>query len=371
MRFPDFAATEQLILRAVKLGINFFDTAYIYRNSEETLGRIIEKHGLRDKINLATKLPLLYCKKESDFEKYFARQLERLRTEYIDYYFMHMLVDATQWERLCGLGILDFLAEKKAAGQIRRVGFSFHGSQNAFIELLDVYDWDFCMIQYNYRDEHYQAGAAGLRAAAEKGLPVIIMEPLLGGQLAVNLPKKAVELFAKAGGTGPALTPADWAFKWLWDQPKVTCVLSGMQSMPVLEANAANAAASPAGCLSDEQKGVFDRVAEVFRETEKVRCTGCNYCMPCPRGVNIPACFSAWNINYAIGRITGLKRYAMSNGITGGQFGGASRCNGCKKCEKHCPQGIKVAETLKVVRRKMEPFWMRWLMKAARRFTGA
>ena len=200
MRFPrnltqiDVNRTEQLIVKAVQEGVNYFDAAYMYGGSEDTLGAILAKNNLRDKVFIATKLPFAKCKTRHDFDTLFDTQLQRLHTDYIDYYLMHNLGDVHTWQTLCELGIEKWIEEKKEAGQIKNIGFSFHGIHDEFLKLLEVYDWDFCQIQYNYLNTNYQAGVAGLKKAADKGLPVIIMEPLLGGKLATGLPAKAVEM---------------------------------------------------------------------------------------------------------------------------------------------------------------------------------
>ncbi|MCL2034560.1 MAG: aldo/keto reductase, partial [Oscillospiraceae bacterium] len=242
MRFPrgaiqiDYKKSEKLVLDAIDAGVNYFDTAYIYMGSEEILGQIFKNNpGTREKIFLATKLPLRMCKSYDDFDKLFNIQLKRLNTDYIDYYFMHNLSSRKKWDELCRLGIEDWIAGKKAEGKIKLAGFSFHGSQSEFFALLDAYDWDFCQIQYNYANIHYQAGAAGLKAAADKGIPVIIMEPLLGGKLATGLPKHAAKLFSDVDASK---TPAAWALNWLWDQPEATVVLSGMNTPEQLKENA-------------------------------------------------------------------------------------------------------------------------------------
>ncbi|MCL2142500.1 MAG: aldo/keto reductase, partial [Methanimicrococcus sp.] len=240
MRFPknltqiDINRTEQLIVKAVEEGINYFDTAYSYAGSEDVLGPIIEKNNLRDKIFLATKLPFMKCETYEDFESFFQIQLKRLHTNYIDYYLIHSLMDVDLWEKLCEMGIEKWIQEKKESGQIKNIGFSFHGIHDEFMKLLDVYDWDFCQIQYNYIDINYQAGAVGLKKAHSKGLSVIIMEPLLGGKLATGLPKTVVNTFNAANSS---LTPTAWALRWLWNQKEVTVVLSGMNEMSQLEEN--------------------------------------------------------------------------------------------------------------------------------------
>jgi predicted aldo/keto reductase-like oxidoreductase len=240
MRFPrsgatvNRAETERLILTAIEQGINYFDTAYVYGNSEEILGDILARNGVRDRVFLATKLPFMKCKRYEDFDRIFDEQLARLKTDHIDYYLIHNLSDPELWRNLMEMGVERWIGEKKAVGQIENIGYSFHGAEDGFLEILDAYDWDFCQIQYNYMNENYQAGRVGLRRAHEKGLAVIVMEPLLGGKLANGLPKKAEELFAQAPG---GHSPATWALRWLWDQPEVTVVLSGMSSAAQLEEN--------------------------------------------------------------------------------------------------------------------------------------
>ena len=365
MRFPrEFEKTEAMLLEAVKQGVNFFDTAYLYPGSEETLGKILAKHDLREKVFIATKLPLFLCKKASDFDHYFEKQLERLKTDYIDYYLMHMLADDKRWKTLRDLGIEAWIEKKKSEGKIKRAGFSFHGTQPDFMTLLDVYDWEFCLIQYNYSDENYQAGVKGLRKAAEKGLPVFIMEPLLGGKLASGLPGQAAEVFKNAD---PETSPAGWALKWLWNQPEVTVVFSGMSRMPELEDNLSAAENAFAGMFSDREKEAFEKVRAIFSKSNKINCTGCNYCMPCPQEVNIPGCFSAYNTMATMGRWTATREYFMSVGALSAKQHFASRCNRCGKCEKVCPQQIEIGNALKEVAGKLEFFWYKPVFSLARK----
>ncbi|MDR2618890.1 MAG: aldo/keto reductase, partial [Treponema sp.] len=238
MRFPrkgaviDMEKTERLVMEAVNRGVNYFDTAYIYGGSEEALGAVLDKNKARDAVYIATKLPLVLSRSASDFDKFFNKSLERLRTDRVDYYLLHMLTDRRQWERFRAMGIEDWLAAKKKEGRIRQAGFSFHGSQEEFLKLLDVYDWDFCQIQYNYAQENYQAGKTGLLRAAAKGLPVIIMEPLLGGKLASALPREAEEVFRASGKKA-----AEWALRWVWNHKEATVLLSGMNDPAQLEEN--------------------------------------------------------------------------------------------------------------------------------------
>ena len=365
MRFPrDINKTEKLIVSAIEAGVNYFDTAYVYGGSETTLGGILQKNNLRGKIYLATKLPFQKCKKYDDFDKLFLEQLERLKTTFIDYYLIHNLSDIGAWESLCEMGIEKWIAEKKAGGQIRQIGFSFHGSRDSFVKLLDMYDWDFCQIQYNYMDENYQAGKAGLQKAHEKGLPVIIMEPLLGGKLATGLPAKAAKLFAETGDSG---TAASWALRWLWNQPEVTVVLSGMNGADQLEDNLKTAGSAKAGMLPEKEMAVFTPVIKAIREAYKVPCTGCNYCMPCPQGVNIPDCFSAYNASFAMGFISGITLYITSTGVNNpDKDRSGKKCVKCGACEQKCPQKIEIAKSLTTVTKRMEPFWfgfLLWIMR--------
>jgi len=367
MRFPryltriDFNKSEQLIVQAVRQGINYFDTAYNYGGSEVTLGQILTKNRLRDNIFLATKLPHGRCKSYDDFELLLRTQLERLQTDYIDYYLIHNLGDVHSWQRLCELGIERWIAAKKDTGQISNLGFSFHGSHEEFLKLLDVYDWDFCQIQYNYLNINYQAGAAGLKKAAAKGIPVIIMEPLLGGKLATGLPKKAVHHFNRVNH---ALTPAAWALRWLWNQPEVTVVLSGMNDMQQLEDNIATASTSVSNMLTPAENEAYNTVMDIMEATYKIPCTGCNYCMPCPHNVNIPACFTAYNMTAATGFVSGMTLYVTSTSLFKPQQNyAASRCAACGVCETKCPQQIPIIQSLKKVRKKMEPFWVNAALK--------
>ncbi|MCL2376737.1 MAG: aldo/keto reductase [Defluviitaleaceae bacterium] len=363
MRFPrDKAETERMILAAIEGGINFFDTAYIYPNSEKMLGEILAKHDKRKDVHVATKLPLMMCKSAADFDKFFNESLRRLQTDYVDYYFMHSMSGLAQWEAFQEMGIEKWLEEKKASGQIRRIGFSYHGTCDDFIKILDTYPWEFCMIQYNYYDENYQAGRKGLLAAEEKGMAVIIMEPLLGGTLATGLPKDAVEIFAKAN---PNLTPAEWAFRWLWSQSGVTTVLSGMSSTQMIEANIRSA--NNFQPLADSEQAVYDSVVTTLKKAYKINCTSCNYCLPCPKGINIPACFSAYNASYAHGYIKGMTLYATGTAIITKQPNSPHNCNNCGKCEKVCPQYIPIRKHLKKVGKRMEPLPVRAVMAVVRR----
>ena len=344
----DIAKTEKEILEAFHGGVNYFDTAYIYPGSEAALGEILARNGIREQVNIATKLPHYLLKKPEDLDRYFSEELRRLKTDHVDYYLMHMLTDTKTWQRLEGLGIVQWLAEKKASGQIRQVGFSYHGNSDMFCNLLDVYDWDFCQIQYNYLDENSQAGATGLHRAAEKGLPVIIMEPLRGGRLTNTLPASAKKIIAHT-----SLTPAQFAFRWLWDQKEVSCVLSGMNSLDMIKENLATAQVTNPGSLTPEDRGVYTKVVAAINENMKVGCTGCRYCMPCPKGVDIPGTFAAYNRMASDGYWKALTEYFMITGVRK-DYTGPGNCIGCGKCEQHCPQHLPIRQELKNAQKALE-----------------
>lgn len=346
----DLAKTEQEILAAYKAGVNYYDTAYIYPGSEAALGEILERNSIRDKVYIATKLPHYLIKTRDSMEKYLTEELKRLRTDHIDYYLMHMLTDIQTWERLKSLGILEWLEEKKAAGVLRQVGFSYHGNTDMFCRLVDAYDWDFCQIQYNYMDEHSQAGRRGLHYANSKGLPVVIMEPLRGGKLVNLLPEEAKKIMQ---GHDRKFSPAQWAFRWLWNQQEVTCVLSGMNSLEMVQENTKAASEAKAGDFRPEDDAMLRRVVDAINSKMKIGCTGCGYCMPCPKHVDIPGTFSAYNHRYTENKRAGLIEYFMCTAVRK-ESTAASNCIGCGKCEAHCPQHLPIRATLKEAVADME-----------------
>lgn len=359
----DLEKTEKEILEAIQSGVNYFDTAYVYGGSEAALGEILERNHCRDKVNIATKLPHYLIKSVEGAEKLFQEELRRLRTDHVEYYLMHMLSDIATWNHLVRLGIKDWIQEKLESGQIRNIGFSFHGSTPMFKQLVDAYDWDFCQIQYNYIDEFSQAGVEGLHYAYEKGIPVIIMEPLRGGRLVDLLPKSAKEIFAN---DPKGRTPAEMAFKWLYDQPEVICVLSGMNDMDMVRQNVKTASEAFAGCLTEDDRKLIRCVKDEINRTVKVGCTGCGYCMPCPKGVDIPGTFRCYNAIYSEGKKSAKKDYrffAMKKHPTG-----ASECIRCGKCETHCPQKIPIREELKHAAAELEGFQYKAVKLGAKLF---
>jgi len=335
---------------ALDNGVNYFDTAYTYAGSEECLGKFIEAYDCRDKIKIATKLPQYYIKKTEDFDRYFDEELTRLRTDHVDYYLLHMLNDPASFDRLKALGIEEWISEKKKKGQIINIGFSFHGNTVKFKQLIDAYDWEFAQVQFNYVDEHSQAGIEGIRYANARDIPIIIMEPLRGGRLVNNLPKKAVAEFE---AMSPKRSPAEWGLRWIWNHPEVNVVLSGMNDVSQVEENIKIASDAAPDSLSAEELAMYGRVLEAFNEGIRVGCTGCGYCQPCPQGVDIPGCFSAYNHSYTDSYFIGLKEYLMCTVLRGNKTC-ASKCIECGACERHCPQGIEIRKELKNVKRRME-----------------
>lgn len=350
MRFSkDEKEVERQIIYAIENGVNYFDTAYAYPNSEVILGRVLSK-GYRDKVKIATKLPPFMVKKYEDLDKIFYEELRRLQTDRIDYYFMHMLTDVKIWSRLVELGIVEWIEEKKQKGEIINIGFSYHGGREEFKKLVDSYDWEFCMIQYNYLDENNQAGKSGLEYAASKGLPVMVMEPLRGGKLVTSLPKEVYKIWDNAY---IKRSPAEWAFRWIWNHPEVTVVLSGMNSQEMVEENIRVAGSSESNTFSESDFKLFEDVRTILDEKIKVPCTGCNYCMPCPFGVDIPTGFSTYNDREIEGKFAAIGKYIMQTSLKS-EASNASLCTQCGACEVHCPQKIAIRAELKNVTNKME-----------------
>jgi len=346
----DQEKADREMLAALDRGVNYFDTAYIYPGSEVCLGNFIQKYECRDRLYIATKLPHYRVQRLEDADRFLQEELARLQTDHIDYYLLHMLNDVNSWERLRALGMPDWIAEKKRSGALRNIGFSFHGGTAQFKALVDAFPWEFCQIQFNYMDEHSQAGIEGLRYAHEKGLPVIIMEPLRGGRLVNGLPREAQHLFDMAE---PRRSPADWALRWIWNHPEATVVLSGMNDIAQVEENCRIASESLPGHLTPEELQLYGRVLEALRRSTKVGCTGCGYCQPCPKGVDIPTCFAIYNGSYVDGYINGLREYMMCTTLRKVRSN-AGLCVKCGKCEQHCPQHIAIREELDHVKKRLE-----------------
>jgi hypothetical protein len=339
---------------AIDNGVNYVDTAWPYHmgQSEPVLGRALAD-GYRGKVKLATKLPSWLIENREDMDKYLNAQLEKLKTDHIDYYLIHALV-GDLWDEVGKLGVADFLDKAKADGRIKNAGFSFHGDGKDFGRIVDAYDWDFCQIQYNFLDEKNQAGTAGLKYAASKGLGVIIMEPLRGGNLTRTVPPAVKEIWDKAP---VKRTAAEWALRWIWNHPEVTVVLSGMNDETHIRENLRVAGQAYPNSLTEAELQLVKRVEKKYRELMKVGCTGCRYCMPCPSGVNIPLCFEEYNNLYLVDNPDGEKfMYAarLGGAVALGKSEFASLCVQCRECVDKCPQHIDIPVILESVVKELE-----------------
>ena len=348
----DIDKAEKEIMQAVDSGVNYFDTAYIYGGSEEAVGEIFERNHIREKIKIATKLPQYMVSNGAALDRYFNEQLQRLRTSYVDYYLMHHLTDVAMWEKLKNVGVIEWIESKKKSGEIKNIGFSYHGNTDGFLKILNDYDWDMCQIQYNYFDEVSQAGKKGLQEAAKKGIPVVIMEPFRGGKLVSMLPEEAKKVMYRSGRNW---SPAEWSFRWLYDQPEVTVVLSGMNSVDMVKENCRTASNSVVHQFTERDFNTISEVIKIIREKERIGCTGCRYCMPCPKGVDIPGTLACYNTMYKDSKREGRFQYAQTVGLTK-EPAFASQCIECGKCEQHCPQNLPIREKLKEADRELRPF---------------
>jgi hypothetical protein len=348
----DEARAIRQIRHAIDGGINYLDTAPVYHlgKSEQVLGRALGD-GYREKVRIATKLPHWSVYERADMDRILNAQLKTLQTDHIDYYLLHSLGRGS-FEKLRGLGVLGFLDAAKRDGRIRNAGFSFHDSLPAFREIVDAYDWQFCQIQYNYLDEHNQAGTEGLRCAAEKGLAVIVMEPLRGGNLAGRIPPSIQKIWDEAP---VRRSPAEWGLRWVWDHPEVTVALLGMNDEAHIEENLRVADSALPDSLSSDEHALIGRVREEYRRLMKVGCTGCGYCMPCPSGVDIPGCFASYNAHAIFPHDRTAKfQYIGRHGGLIGDRSHAGLCRQCGKCAKACPQHLPIPSLMKEVSKEME-----------------
>lgn len=338
----------RLVRYAIDHGVNYIDSAYSYHSgmNEVFLGKAL-KDGYREKVHLATKLSCKRVNCKEDMDRFLNEQLEKLRTDCIDFYLLHA-VKQSYWEKMKKFGVIDFLERARAAGKIKYTGFSFHDEPDVFKEVVDAYPWDLCQIQFNYLDENFQAGIEGLKYAAEKGLAVVIMEPLRGGNLASKVPEEAKKVWDIAE---VKRTPAEWAFRYLWDYPEVSVVLSGMSEMEHLKENLRIAEQGQPNSLSAEEKSLISEVSEIYRSRIKVNCTNCKYCMPCPSGVNIPRNLSYLNDVFMLNDVENAK---FQYGVLLLPEEKAGNCIECGECEEVCPQNIKIRKMLKEVREKFE-----------------
>ena len=367
MRYPtkngsiDYKRTEKQVMTAIEKGVNYFDTAYLYPGSEKTLGKILKNNDCREKVKIADKMPVLTAKNREKIDEIFEKQLNRLQTNYIDYYMIHNLIKFEDWETLKKNGILNFLDEEKKNGRIINIGFSFHGNLHNFKKIIDDYDWEFTLIQYNYIDENYQAGTEGLEYAASKDIGVMIMEPLRGGMLVDKLPKNARRYMKDFN---IKKSPGEWALRWVWNNPDVNVVLSGMNEEEHIEENIKAASSTLPNSLKHDEKEMLEKVKEEFKSKIKVECTNCAYCMPCPHNVDIPTCFSSYNDKSVFG---GFRPIAMYVNATEDKSA-AYKCRECGVCEKKCPQDIAIMDQLKNVSKSMDHFYFRFLGKVVKFF---
>ena len=335
-----------MIHHAVEQGVNYFDTAYPYHGgqSETFLGKALA--GYRDRVMIATKSPIWLVQTPADFDRFLDEQLGKLGTSYVDFYLLHSL-GRQSWVRMKELGALPFLDEVLRDGRARYAGFSFHDEVKVFKEIVDGYDWAMCQIQYNYFDEHYQAGKEGLQYAAAKGLGVVIMEPLRGGKLTGAIPPEVQALWDSAA---EKRTPAEWALRWVWNHPEVSTALSGVSAMAQVKENIRIADKGALNSLTRAELELIDRVTGTYRSMVKVDCTGCAYCVPCPNGVDIPLNFSLYNDTFMF-KDSEIAYMIYAHFTAPEQR--ASNCAECGECEEHCPQHLEIREELKKVHARL------------------
>jgi predicted aldo/keto reductase-like oxidoreductase len=357
---------EKQIMYALDRGVNYFDTAVPYHNgkSEPFLGKVFLKNKCRDNVKIATKLPHWSAHSKKDMDKILDAQLSKLKTDRIDYYLIHALVGEL-WEKAKRNGVIEFLDEALKTGKIINAGFSFHGLAEDFNEIVDDYDWTFCQIQYYFLDTQNQAGTAGLQYAASKDMAVMIMEPLRGGNLAKTPPPSVQNIWAKAVHKK---TPVEWSLGWIWNHPEVTVVLSGMNNDDHITENLTLAEKALPNSFSEKEVRLVEEAAAEFRKVMRVGCTGCQYCMPCPGGVNIPSCFEWYNSRHAFKDKAAKLMYVVQNGgVATDKPTLASLCMQCGECLEKCPQHLPIPDLLDEVQKDMEGFMTKPLIWLARR----
>jgi len=328
----------RMIRRSIDAGVNYVDTAYPYHggNSELVVGRAL-KDGYREKVKLATKLPSWFIQKPEDFDRYLDEQLTRLDTDHIDFYLFHAMNKNT-WPKIRDLDALKWAEGAQSDGRIHYLGFSFHDTLAVFKEIVDAYDrWTFCQIQYNFMDIEYQAGTEGLKYAHDKGLAVVVMEPLRGGNLTKEPPDSVMDLW---GTAEKKRTPAEWALQWVWDHEEVPMALSGMTTMQHVEENLVYADQSEQNTFGPEEIELVEKVREEYIKRSPIPCTACRYCMPCPNGVNIPQVLSLYNFGYMYDDHR-QSRYLYRT-LPPEQQG--DKCIECNECEELCPQDFPISE---------------------------
>ena len=344
----DIRKATKMVHEAIDQGVNYVDTAYPYHTNDFSKGGASEpflakalKNGYRDRVHIATKLPSWLIHSRGDMDRYLEEQFQRLDTGYIDFYLLHAL-NGKVWERLVRNGVFEFLDNAVKAGKIGYTGFSFHDDLTLFKEVVDAYDWTLCQIQYNYFDEFFQAGREGLEYATERDLAVVIMEPLRGGSLVNALPVEARQVLQEAV---PGRTPVEWALRWIWNQPGVSTVLSGMSDPGQVKENLALAINASDTAWTAHEEQAIQKAKQIIGKGQRVNCTTCGYCMPCPEGVNIPRNLSLSNDHHVFKDRNAGYRYRMV--LTEAEK--ASNCMQCGECEEKCPQLIPIQEELKHV----------------------
>ncbi|HEX3026560.1 MAG TPA: aldo/keto reductase [Clostridia bacterium] len=332
----------RMLRHAIDNGVNYIDTAYPYHQgkSENLVAKAL-KDGYREKVLLATKLPVWLVKEYSDFDKYLNEQLKKLETGQIDFYLLHSL-SKKEWKKMIDLDVFKALENYKKSGKVKYIGFSFHDDFETFREIIDAYDWDFCQIQYNYMDEHEQAGTEGLRYAASKNIGVVVMEPIRGGHLSANPPDQVKEIWNSAP---VKRSPAEWALRWVWNHPEVSVVLSGMSNIEQVEENIRVASAAEPESMTSEELTIVGKVRDTYRGLTKISCTGCRYCMPCPFGVSIPGNFNIYNDAFVYNILESKRKEYQ--GRESSKL--AANCHDCGKCEEACPQHLPIRKLLKDV----------------------
>ncbi|MBN2405149.1 MAG: aldo/keto reductase [Coriobacteriia bacterium] len=363
MRFPTRMGAANLIdkdaaLRQLKLaiegGVNYLDTAYPYHMgaSETFLGEYVLSTELRSKVNIATKLPCMTIRKKEAIRPTFQKQLQKLQVDMIDYYLLHSLNGQT-WDLMVSLGIMEFMDSIRASGQVRKMGFSFHGMKDDFIRITDAYDWDFAQVQFNILDEQFQAGIEGIRHAHAKGMGVIVMEPLRGGSIVGKIPHEVQKIYKTAE---VKREPVDWALRWILNHPEVTMVLSGMNQDEHIRQNIDIVSDALPGGMTEQEERIIADVRGAYDDLLQVGCTGCAYCMPCPAGIDIPAAFKNLNDAHMFSKSSARIYHAAYMGIktADGEPHWTSSCIDCGKCEAKCPQSIPVRTVFKQVQRELE-----------------
>lgn len=372
MRFPtirgkiDVETSVAQLRLAIDNGVNYLDTAYPYHfgQSESFLGEHVLKDGYREKVYIATKLPSYLVRKEEDLDKFINKQLEKLKVDYIDYYLLHTL-NKKSWENLLDFGILEWMDKIKETGKVRYMGFSFHEEHSYFNRIVDAYDWDFCQVQYNLLDEYYQAGIEGIEYAASKGLGIIVMEPLRGGMLVDKIPDSVQKIYDTAD---VKRTPVDWALSFIYNNPNVHVILSGMNKNEHIKENIEIASTTHPNTLTEKELKILDDVKDEYQNLLEIGCTGCRYCLPCPAKIDIPDAFKATNNVKMFGKWQGRMFYLnqIAFGLEKPRY--TSNCIECGKCEEHCPQNLEIRKDFKKVEKYVETPFVKVMVSIMRMF---